>query len=97
MNIKRDDIVGLCGLSEPEVAAIAEHEHIPEVAAAALANYLTHKKGGIKQVRQMISDDIRAALEGGDDTHAAELFMALRHLHEEYGAQLSPDIGMRPF
>ena len=96
MNITRDDIIGLCSLSEPEVVAIAEHEHIPEVAAAALANYLVHKTGGIKQIRQMIADDIRAALDRGDDAHAAELFMALRHLHEEYGAQLSPDIGTQP-
>ena len=96
MNITRDDIVGLCGLSEPEVAAIAEHEHIPEVAAAALANYLTHKKGGIKEIRQIIADDIRAALDRGD-AHAAELFMALQHLHEEYGAQLPPDVGTQPF
>ena len=69
----------------------------PEVAAAALANYLTHKKGGIKEIRQMIADNIRAALDRGDDAHAAELFMALQHLHEEYGAQLPPDVGTRPF
>jgi hypothetical protein len=34
--------VGLCGLNEEEVAAISEHEHIPEIAAAALASYLLH-------------------------------------------------------
>ena len=38
--ISLEDCIGLCGLDEDEVAAISEHEHIPEIAAAALANYL---------------------------------------------------------
>jgi hypothetical protein len=40
MNITRDDCIALCGLEEDEVEAIAEHEHLPDVAAAALAQYL---------------------------------------------------------
>jgi hypothetical protein len=32
------DCLAMCGLSEDEVLAIAEHEHIPEIAAAALAD-----------------------------------------------------------
>jgi len=88
LNISRDDIIGMCGLSEEEVAAIAEHEHIPEVAAAALADYLTNRKGGVQEVRRMIRDDIKSALDRGDDRHAAELFMALTHLHETYESEL---------
>jgi hypothetical protein len=30
----------MCGFTEEEVLAIAEHEHLPEVAASALARYL---------------------------------------------------------
>src|SRR5262245_10183003 len=41
--ISLEDCIGLCGLDENEVAAISEHEHIPEIAAAALANYLLHQ------------------------------------------------------
>ena len=33
--ITLDDCIGLCG--EEEVLAIAEHEHLPEIAATALA------------------------------------------------------------
>jgi hypothetical protein len=88
MNIAREDIIGLCGLSEEEVDAIAEHEHIPEVAAAALASYLSHRKGGFQEIRLMICDDIKGALDRGDDRHAKELFMALTHLHETYGKEL---------
>lgn len=82
MNVTRDDIIGLSGLTEEEVAAIAEHEHIPDVAAAALGNYLMKKAGGPSALRLMIVDDIKAALAKNDDEHAAHLFMALRHLHE---------------
>lgn len=38
--ITLEDCVGFCGLTEEEVLAIAEHEHLPEVAATALAQYL---------------------------------------------------------
>ncbi len=35
-----EDCIGLCGLTEEEVRAIAEHERIPEIAAAELGSYL---------------------------------------------------------
>ena len=38
--ITLEDCIALCGLSEQEVQAIAEHEHIPEIAAAAMGRYL---------------------------------------------------------
>jgi len=38
--ISLEDCIGLCGLDEEQVEAISEHEHIPEIAAAALASYL---------------------------------------------------------
>ncbi|HUG60705.1 MAG TPA: hypothetical protein VMP03_02605 [Methylomirabilota bacterium] len=77
MNITREDIIGMSGLDEDEVAAIAEHEHLPEVVAAALADYLLHSARGAATIRSMIKDDIRAALERGDEQHASLLFKAL--------------------
>jgi hypothetical protein len=41
--ITLEDCIGLCGLTEEEVLAIAEHEHLPEIAATALAQYLCCK------------------------------------------------------
>jgi len=82
--ISLEDCIGLCGLDEEQVAAIAEHEHIPEIAAAALANYLiTHAHGGEK-IRCMIVDDIHKALDDGRVRHASELFMALRHFLDQH-------------
>jgi hypothetical protein len=90
MNIAKGDLIAFSGLSEEEVSAIAEHEHIPEVAAAALGHYLESRKGGIKEIREMICEDIRDALARGDDAHATELFMALTQLHRDHGAELEP-------
>jgi hypothetical protein len=82
--ISVQDCIDLCGLNEDEVAAIGEHERIPEVAAAALASYLLHQPHGEETIRTMIIDDIRTALYQGRVTHAAELFMALRHFLEQH-------------
>jgi hypothetical protein len=81
--ISLEDCIGLCGLDEEQVAAISEHEHIPDVAAAALANYLLQQPHGGEVVRKMIVEDIHNALEDGRIRHASELFMALRHFLEQ--------------
>ncbi|MBB4303827.1 hypothetical protein GGD81_002879 [Rhodobium orientis] len=81
--ISLEDCIALSGLDEDEILAIAEHEHIPEIAAAALGNYLMHEHRGVEVVRNMIADDIRDALARGDDRHAWHLVMALRHFLSE--------------
>lgn len=77
--ITLEDCLAFCDLTEAEVSAIAEHEHIPELAAAALAEYLLSQERGVEVIRRMIADDIRAAMDRGDVTHAQRLAMAMRH------------------
>jgi hypothetical protein len=77
--ISMKDCIALCGLTEEEVMAIAEHEHVPEMAAAATARYLLKKPGGFQQIRDMIRDDVHAALSRGDKDHTSELLMVLKH------------------
>jgi hypothetical protein len=89
MNITREDCIALCGLEEDEVEAIAEHEHLPDVAAAALAQYLLGEPGGPGRIRGMIVDDLRAAVKRHDTAHARELFMALRHFLAEHRGELA--------
>ena len=78
--ISIEDCIAFCGLSEAEVAAIAEHEHLPEVAAAVLGQYLLHQEHGLDKIRDMIIEDMRASLDAGDTAHAGKLLAALRHL-----------------
>ena len=78
--ITLEDCVALCGLTEEEVLAIAEHEHLPEIAAAALASYLVHQEHhGLDRVRDMIADDIRNAQARGDKEHVLVLLHVLHH------------------
>jgi hypothetical protein len=74
-----EDCLALCELSEEEVLAIAEHEHIPEIAAAELANYLVHSPGGELCIKAMIKDDIAAAAARGDRDHELALRLLLRN------------------
>lgn len=56
-----ENCIALCDLTEEEVLAIAEHEHIPEIAATELGNYLVRTPEGELCIKAMIRDDIDAA------------------------------------
>jgi len=77
--ISLEDCVALSGLTEAEVMAVAEHEHIPEIAAVALAQYLLLKPQGTDRVRDMIVDDIRSSQNLGDKQHVITLLHVLHH------------------
>jgi hypothetical protein len=76
--ITREDCMALSGLEHREVAAIAEHEHLPEIEAAALACCLLREPHGVKAIRQILIDDIEDALCANRLGHAIELFATLR-------------------
>ena len=82
--ISLEDCIAFCGLDKDEVDAISEHEHIPEIAATALADYLLKQPHGGEAIRTMIIDDIHKALDAGRVRHAQELFMALRHFLDQH-------------
>lgn len=74
-----EDCIALSELSEEEVRAIAEHEHIPEIVAAEMGNYLVHTPDGEVRVRAIIVDDIREARQAGNDGRALALKLILKH------------------
>lgn len=72
------ECLDLCGLEPGEVEAIAEHEHVEPMVAAALGNYLiTHD--GEQKIRKIIMDDIKKAETSGDAAHCATLKRVLDH------------------
>ncbi|HDR29180.1 MAG TPA: hypothetical protein ENN83_11325 [Rhodovulum sp.] len=75
--ITLDDIEDFTDLTREEIAAIAEHEHIPEADATLPADYLMHAHHGALKALAMISSDIRAALHGDDLHHARALYAVL--------------------
>ena len=78
------DCIGLSELTEEEILAIAEHEHIPEMAALELGNYLIQTPSGEKRIKRMIVDDIDAARQAGDHTRVLALKLCLRHYLEHH-------------
>ena len=77
--INMNDIMDMTDLTHEEIAAVAEHEGLPDLNAAALANYMLHVHHGPQKVNRMISEDIRAALHRDDVAHARDLFVVLQH------------------
>tara|TARA_R110002167_G_scaffold129859_1_gene313082 strand:+ start:1093 stop:1362 length:270 start_codon:yes stop_codon:yes gene_type:complete len=74
-----EDCIGVIELNEDVVDAIAEHEHVPEIVALELANYLVHDADGVPRIKRMILDDIDNARARGDTAHLAHLRRTLQH------------------
>ena len=91
--ITLQDCIALCGLTEAEVLAIAEHEHVPEVIAAGLAETLLKQHHGAEKVRHMIIEDIRAAQSRGDQRHVRELLLCLKQFLEAHPEAVSSSDG----
>jgi DNA repair protein RadC len=81
--ISLEDMVGMSGLSEEEILAIAEHEHVSPSVATNLGSYLSGNLEGLSQVRDMIIDDIRVAQAQGNVAHERELLHVLHHFLRE--------------
>lgn len=79
MLISFEDCQGLCGLTEEEIRAIAQHEHLPEVVAVEMGAYLSQSDAGQEQIRAMIEDDIRAAEAASDPSRALALKVCLHN------------------
>lgn len=73
-----EDCLALCDLTEEEVLAIAQHEHIPEMAAVQLGNYLVHAPDGEMRIKSIIRDDIADARARCDRAHELGLKRVLR-------------------
>lgn len=85
-----DDCIALSDLSEEEVAAIAEHDHIPTMLALELGHYLLEVPGGGLRIRRIILEDIETARNAGHYAHSARLKMVLQHFIETH-----PDASVR--
>jgi hypothetical protein len=78
------DCIELSELTEEEILAIAEHEHIPEMAALELGNYLVNTPSGEKRIHEMIVDDIEAARHEGNRERLLALKTCLRHFLDHH-------------
>jgi hypothetical protein len=73
------DCVELSDLTEEEIEAIAEHEHLPEMAALELGSYLVHSPEGIPMIKRIILEDIEEEGRRGHADKALKLKLVLKH------------------
>ena len=91
--ITLEDCIAFCDLTEEEVLAIAEHEHMPELAAIAYGQFLFNKEHGIENIFKIIVDDIRTAQHRNDRQHVQTLLHVLHHFirnHPEAAPEQHP-------
>jgi hypothetical protein len=73
------DCIEYLHLTEDEIDAIAEHEHVPPIIAAELASYLCENESGERMIKRMILDDIAAAASRGDSGEVEKLTLVMKH------------------
>lgn len=84
------DCLDLCDFDEEEILAIAHHEHIPEIVAVELVDFLIHSDDGLIRIRRCIVDEIADANNRGDSYRAERLRSALDHCLALHTANHAP-------
>lgn len=79
-----EDCVGLVDLTEEEIDAIAKHEHITEMAALELGNYLLQGPDGVPLIKRMIVEDIQHAETQNNAERVLVLKATLKHFVETH-------------
>jgi len=82
--INENDILDMTCLTRDQIAAIAAHEHMGDVQAAELGEYLMHVHHGPQTVQRMICEDIAAALAADDLPRARALYATLKAFLAEH-------------
>lgn len=80
-----EDCVALSGLTPEEIAAIAQHEHLPEIVALEMGTCLCESPDGKQLIRRMIIEDSEEACRRGDTRAAARLGLVLHHFLDTQG------------
>lgn len=78
------DCLDYCDLTEDEIHAIADHEHLSELAALELGQYLVETSTGEKAIRKIILEDIENARAKGDLKSTLKLRMVLRQFVQSH-------------
>lgn len=84
------DCIGLSQLDEDEIQAIAAHEHVPDVIAIELAEYMIQSPDGVPMIKRIIIDDIERAQNQNKPMEVEKLRRVLHHFiatHPDYSAE----------
>ena len=73
-----------CGLTGDEVRAIAEHEHLSDIAAAVLGQSLLQTDEGTSEIKRFLREDIENARSRGCPDQAQELEQVLAQFKDTH-------------
>jgi hypothetical protein len=71
-----------CGLTGEEVHAIAVHQHLSELSAAALGQHLLETEQGVRVIKRFMREDIHSATFHGHPDAAQALKHVMAHFKE---------------
>lgn len=78
------DCLDYCDLTEDEVALIAEHEDIPDVAAAQLCCGLVQTPEGVLLLTQYMETLAERALERGEEERARRAILLMERFVQDH-------------
>ena len=73
-----DECIGLSGLTDDEIAVVAEHQRVPPIVAAQIGHALLATPKGIYTLRGFIVDLVERAEEAGRRERAKQLDRVLK-------------------
>ena len=79
-----EDCVEASDLTEEEIEAIAQHQHLPEMAALEMGSYLVHTSEGVPRIKSIILDDIEEERRRGHDEKVLQLKLVLKRFVETH-------------
>lgn len=78
------ECIDFSNLTEDEIEAIAEHEHIPEIVAAELGATLLQTPSGVCLIKLYLLENIERARLRGDFDKAGRLESLYRRFHQAH-------------
>lgn len=82
--LSMQDVLDYCDLERGEIAAVAEHEHVPMTIAAELGEVLLCTPEGVCKLHSMIIENMEHALESGHFQHVKDLAETYQHLQRTH-------------
>ena len=84
------DCLGMSPLTREEIAAIARHEHVPEIIALELGGILCETQEGKRRIQRMIAENAEEACRFGEMDAATRLGLLLHHFIETHIGERDP-------
>jgi hypothetical protein len=82
--LSMQDLLDYCDLDRGEIAAVAEHEHLPMTVAAELGESLLCSPEGVCRLHSMIIENMEHALATGHLEHVKDLSETYQHLQRTH-------------